>query len=370
MNVAAAASHRILGGIAWGAFGVLALATLTVLMGGSAAHADEEPETPLGTLTSLVGATVEETASLATPLATDVLDPAVQTVVETVVAPVVAPVVQQTVPQVVESAAETVQSAPIIGDAAQPVLDSVTPVVTETVAAVSSPVTDVLQSDPVATITEPVLQTVSAVAGGEVGELLTDLGVTATVRDVAGAVDATAGVIGGTVEATVPPVLGSLNPPAAPETPDAPDLPDASEGPDAPDAAHVPGVLASADGADVPADAANTSSTPVETSVSFGSPISSRLFEQLGAAASDPGFTQQPAGATPQPNDGPQPPPASMPSPASPTSTAGSGSGFHSDAARLDDSAPGPLRGWTHTNGAHDDALPSSPVADADVSPD
>lgn len=346
MNVAAAASHRILGGIAWGAFGVLALATLTVLMGGSAAHADEEPETPLGTLTSLVGATVEETASLATPLATDVLDPAVQTVVE------------------------TVQSAPIIGDAAQPVLDSLTPVVTETVAAVSSPVTDVLQSDPVSAITEPVLQTVSAVADGEVGELLTDLGVTATVRDVAGAVDATAGVIGGTVEATVPPVLGSLNPPAASETPDAPSTPDASEGPDAPDAAHVPGVHASADGADVPADAANTSSTPVEASVSFGSPISSRLFEQRGTAASDPGFTQQPAGATPQPNDGPQPPPASMPSPASPTSTAGSGSGFHSDGARLDDSAPGPLRGWTHTNGAHDDALPSSPVADADVSPD
>ncbi|GGD67399.1 hypothetical protein GCM10007269_08130 [Microbacterium murale] len=347
MNVAVAASRRILSGIAWVAFGVLAWATFTVLIGGSAAHAEEEPETPLGTLTSLVGSTVEEAASLATPLVTDVVTPVVETAV--------APVVQQTAPQVVESAVETVQSTPVVGDAAQPVLDSVAPVMTDTVETVSSPVTDVLQSAPVATITEPVLQTLSGVAGGEVGELLTDLGVTGAVREVAGAVDRTSDLLGGTVEATVPPVLGSLNPPVTPDPPDAPDTAPVSEAPD-----H-------AVDSDAPASVRVDDTVVRAASETSTSRISARLFEQLRAAASDPDIAEQDSAVPTRPHDAPQAPPAA---PSGTSTAAGSSGGSHSDAARLDDSAADPLRAWKRTLGALDDALPSSPVADADVSPD
>lgn len=344
MNVAVAAPRRILSGIAWVAFGVLAWATFTVLIGGTAAHADDEPETPLSPLTSLVGSTVHDVSSLATPLVTEVVAPVVETV---------APVVQQAAPQVVESAVETIESAPVVGDSVQPVLDSVAPVATETVEAVTSPLTDALQHAPVATITEPVLQTISGVAGGSVGELLTDLGITGAVREIVRVVDATTDLIGGAVDSTVPPVLGALNPPAASEVPDT---------------AAVPEAPIHADGSDAPAPVRVDDAVVRTASEAVASRISARLFEQLRAAASDATALAELATAAPtRPYDNHQAPPAG---PSTPLPSTGSGSGSHSDAARLADSAADPLRAWKRTLGAPDDALPSSPVADADVSPD
>ncbi len=348
MNVAAAAPRRILSGIAWVAFGVLAWATFTVLIGGSAAHAEEEPEAPLSPLTSLVGSTVDDVSSLATPIATEIVAPVVETVVETVVAPVV----QQTAPQIAERTIEAVVSTPIVGDSVRPVLDPVAPLTTGAVEAVASPLTGALQHAPVATLTEPVLQTLSGIADGTVGEVLTDLGITGALREVVEVVDATADLIGGTAAGTVPPVLGALTPPAASEVPDTEPV---AEAPVHHDESEPPS-SARVDDAVVRAASEATIGR-----------MSTHAFGQLSAAASDAPLAERDAAASTRPHENRHAPLAGL---STPLPSTGSGGGSHGDAARLGDSAFDPLHTWKRILGASDDALPSSPVAGTDVSPD
>jgi len=342
--VTATAPRRILSGVAWGTFGVLAWATLTVLIGGGAAHAEEELQAPLSPLTSLVGSTVDDVSSLATPI----VAPVVETVVETVVAPVA----QQTAPQIVESTVGAVVSTPIVGDSVRPVLDSVAPITTGAVETVASPLTGALQNAPVSTLTEPVLHTLSGIADGTVGEVLTDLGITDALREVVGVVDATADLIGGTAASTVPPVLGALTPPAASEVPDTEPV---AEAPVREDESETP---SSSRDDDAVVRAASEHAT---------GRMSAHVFEQLSAAASDAAVAEPDAVASTRPHENHQAPPASL---STPLPSTGSGGGSHSDAARLGDSAFDPLHTWKRTLGAPDDALPSSPVAGTDVSPD
>jgi hypothetical protein len=65
-------------------------------------------------------------------------------------------------------------------------------------------------------------------------------------------------------------------------------------------------------------------------------------------------------------------PPSGVPSssPAAPSSSAGPGGGSSTIHARLIDSTAAPLSSWERVSGASDDALPGSPSADTDVSPD
>lgn len=344
----ATAPRRILSGVAWGTFGVLAWATLTVLIGGGAAHAEEEPQAPLSPLTSLVGPTVDDVSSLATPIATEIVTPVVETVVKTVVAPVV----QQTAPQIAESTVEAVVSTPIVGDSVRPVLDSVAPITTGAVEAVVSPLTGALRNAPVSTLTEPVLQTLSGIADGTVGEVLTDLGITGALREVVGVVDATADLIGGTASSTATPVHGALTPPAASEVPDTEPV---AEAPVHQDESEPP---ASSRVDDAVVRAASEDAT---------GRMSAHAFEQLSAAASDAGVAGPDAAASTRPHEHHQAPLAGL---STPLPSTGSGGGSHSDAARLGDSAFDPLHTWKRTLGASDDALPSSPVAGTDVSPD
>src|SRR5690606_14140674 len=98
---------RIPFAIAWGALGVVAWATFTILASGGSAHAEEEPDRPLDGLTSLVGSTVGAGADLAADVLTETVSPVVETV---------APVVTQTVPAIVEP----VTTAPVAAEVVQP----------------------------------------------------------------------------------------------------------------------------------------------------------------------------------------------------------------------------------------------------------
>src|SRR5690606_40255882 len=79
VNVRTAASRRIPFAIAWGALGVVAWATFTILASGGSAHAEEEPDRPLDGLTSLVGSPVGAGAGLAADVPTETVSPAVET---------------------------------------------------------------------------------------------------------------------------------------------------------------------------------------------------------------------------------------------------------------------------------------------------
>ena len=61
----------------WGGIGVLAWATLTVLLSGGSAHADDQEDGPLDGLTSLVGNTVSAVTAPVAPIVTEVVAPAV-----------------------------------------------------------------------------------------------------------------------------------------------------------------------------------------------------------------------------------------------------------------------------------------------------
>ncbi|WP_101847938.1 hypothetical protein [Zhihengliuella sp. ISTPL4] len=341
--------------VLWGGIGALAWAALTVLTGGTSAHAEEQPKGPLDSLTSVVSETVTAVTKpvvnnvvapvvnhVATPVVQEVVAPVVHEVVTPVVTHVTAPV-QQAAPEVVETVTETVTQVPVVGDTAAPVLETVS----ETADAVVGPVTDLLGSAPVSEVTAPVLDFVGDLP--LLGGIVVDSGAIDLVENVVGVVDDTTGLIGGVVEETVPPVVEVLTPqvPVAPQTPV--------------DAVPASTVIPRADIAIVPpALTSERSSSPTaghESALRTGSANGATLpATDAHSPAGDP--APVPFGA----------PPGAPVAPAS--SSATSGGGFASAHARLSEIGANPLRAWERAAGAADDALPGAPVADTDVSPD
>lgn len=316
----------------WGGIGVLAWATLTVLLSGGTAHADDQEDGPLDGLTSLVSNTVSAVTAPVAPIVTEVVAP--------VVTQVVAPV-QQAVPAVVTTVTAPVVNAPVVGPAVAPVVHAVT----ETTTAVVAPVTDVLTGAPVSQITDPILDTVSGIP--VVGGLASDLGLISAVDDVVGVVDDTTALLGNVTSETIPPVLEALDPTS----------PEPGEGPASitePAVTTTPTVISAEDIATMP-PATSTALPPA------GSSHPSALPAANGATGAGDDTTRVPT----------DPPPSSPPGSTVPaSSSAGPGGGSGASPARLSDANSSPLRAGERTSGASDDELPSSPVADTDVSPD
>ncbi|WP_431075021.1 hypothetical protein [Microbacterium phyllosphaerae] len=338
----AQATRRGLPAIAlWGGVGALAWAAITVLTGGSSAHADESSDAPLfDGVTSLVSQTVSSVGDTVTavtsPIVTQVVKPVVTEVVAPVVTQVVAPV-QQAAPPVVEHVSETITQVPVVGPAAAPVVEAVT----DTAQAVVAPVTDLLTDAPASQIVTPVQEALAALPG--VGRLIEELGVDTLLDDVIGVVDATTDVVGGVVETTVPPVLTALDPNHSESGPSIPGLDSLGFVVDGPSA-----------------------STPPAT------PASSRAQPAGDSAASALQPVAHPAApATSAPESGdtaPFTPPVGAP--VAPSSSAGSGGASAFSHARLSDVGVPAFRTVERTPGAPDDVLPTSLVADTDVSPD
>lgn len=338
----AQATRRGLPAIAlWGGLGALAWAAITVLTGGSSAHADEKSDAPLlDGVTTLVSQTVSSVGDTVTAVTSPVVTQVVKPVVTEVVAPVVTQVVepvQQAAPPVVEHVSEAVAHVPVVGPAAAPVVEAVT----DTAQAVVTPVTDLLTDAPASQIVTPVQDALAALPG--VGHLLDELGVNTLLDDVVDVVDATTEVVGDVVENTVPPVLGSLDP----TRPDS--------GP------SIPGVDPR-----TPVDSVIAVSTLPATPAPAGAQTAG------GSSASTPQPVATPADpATSAPDsdhDAPFTPPVG--GPVAPSSSAGSGGASALSHARLSDVGVPAFRAVERTPGAPDDVLPTSLVADTDVSPD
>ncbi|MFS0894683.1 hypothetical protein [Microbacterium sp. 179-I 3D3 NHS] len=351
---ARATRRGIPAGVIWGGFGVLAWAALTALTGGGSAHADEQPSGPLDGLTSLVSETVSAVTAPVTPVVEQVVAP-VAPVVQQVVAPV-APVVQQVVapvqqaaPAVVDTVTETVAQAPVVGSVATPVLEAVS----HTTQAVVAPVTGILTDSPVSQITDPVLDLVTGLP--IVGKVVDDLGAIDLIDGVVGIVDDTTGLIGGVVDETVPPVLEAIDPA----------VPGAAGGPRAPTSPAVPGRGSAGSGTTAVAVQPSSAAASVVPSKRVPGPASDLSASAVIAAEHASG--EQPS----SPNGGADVPSgAPAGAPVSPTSSAGPGGSSASVHARLSDVGALPLSAWERASGSTDDALPTSPVADTDVSPD
>lgn len=333
----------------WGGLGALAWAALTVLTGGSSAHADDE--TPLldgvSSLVSETVSTVEDTVTAVTkpvvtvtkPVVTQVAKPVVTEVVKPVVTEVVKPVVtqvvkpvQQSAPAVVEQVSEAVTQIPVAGPVTAPVVTAVT----DTATAVVTPVTDLLKNAPASQIIDPVQRALSELP--VVGRLLDDLGVNLLVDEVVDVVDTTTDIVGGVVDETVIPVAPTLDP-------------------------NRPGGVTPAQSAD-PTDS-NSAAVAIATAPARSAAPGSAAF------TSEPLVTSViPAASAPASDrhDAPTAPPVG--SPAAPTSSAGSGGASALSHARLSDVGVPALRAVERTPGASDDVLPTSLVADTDVSPD
>ncbi|KQQ67130.1 hypothetical protein [Microbacterium sp. Leaf320] len=338
----AQATRRGLPAIAlWGGMGALAWAAITVLTGGSSAHADESSDAPLlDGVTSLVSQTVssvgDTVTAVSSPIVTQVVKPVVTEVVAPVVTQVVAPV-QQAAPPVVEHVSDTVTQVPVVGPAAAPVVAAVT----DTAQAVVTPVTDLLTEAPVSQIVTPVQDALAALPG--VGRLIEELGVDTLLDDVVGVVDATTDVVGGVVENTVPPVLVALDP-------------SRSESGSA-----LPGL----DSLGFDVDVRSTSTPPATTAPTRSQPAGDSATSALAPVAPP----AAPATSAPESGDtAPFTPPVG--GPVTPSSSAGSGGASALSHARLSDVGVPAFRAVERTPGAPDDVLPTSLVADTDVSPD
>ncbi|WP_147040958.1 hypothetical protein [Microbacterium aerolatum] len=338
------ASRRISTGIAWGAFAVLAWAAVTLMTSTGTAQADEETDGPLNGLTSLVGSTV----GTGTELVSDVVTETVVPVVEHV-APVVTETVPAAVAPVTQTVSQTVEAVPVVRDVVPPVLAPVTEKVAETATEVAAPVTQLPQESPVSQVTDPLLDTVSKI--GIVGDVLDDLSVADAVTDISRAVDATTGSLGRTVADAAPPLLDTVDQ----VVPDAPDV-------------SVP----SAPVRDEFAPAPSPASSVVPATATFNATAFSAAdtsMHPLAAMAAAPTGAVAEVGTGGEPADPVRAAHAPPGSPA-PSSSAGHGGVQMGEAARLGDAAADSLRAWKHTLGATDDALPCSPVSEADVSPD
>lgn len=336
----------------WGGVGVLAWAALTVVFGGGSAQADEHQDPSLlGGASSLVSqtvSTVETTVVAATqpvvaPVVADVVAPVVTDVVAPVVSDVVAPAVtqvaapvQQVVPPVVDVVVETVEQTPVVAPVTAPIVDAVV----DTAESVVTPVTDLLQDGPASQIVDPILDVVDGLP--IVGTVLDELGVTGVVDDVVDVVDDATGIVGETVDGTLPPLLGAVDPVD-------------TDGP----ASSVP-VLAPADSA---ADAGSVAAAASERGSSrIPAPTSAFAPGPVATPATDPSATAPASGG-----DDRLPTPAGAPSG---SSSAASGASSTLSHARVSDVGISPLSVRERSAGSSDDVLPTSLMPDTDVSPD
>ncbi|KJQ52637.1 hypothetical protein [Microbacterium sp. SA39] len=324
--------------VIWGGFGALAWAALTVLTGGGSAYADEA-NGPLDGLTS----TVEETVTaVAAPVVNQVVAPVVTQVAAPVVQAVTAPV-QQAAPPVVAAVAKPVTQAVAQVPVAAPVVQAVAP----TVQAVVETGTDLLIDSPASHVVDPIMDAVTGLP--IVGEVVEDLGTRDLVDSVVDVVDDVTGVIGGVVDATVPPIVDGIDPalpdPALPGTV----LPVAGGSSDPGSSSSLTQLSATASGSSVYATVPALATQPVAPAS-----IPTVVIGERGAPGAS---SDAPSGAPPG-------------APVSPTSSAGPGGGASSAFARLGDVGVDPLRAWDRVTGPSDDALPGSPVADTDNSPD
>ena len=326
----------------WGGLGALAWATITVLTGGSSAHADEATDAPLlGGVTSAVSQTVSSVGDTVTavtkPVVTQVVKPVVTQVVAPVVTQVVAPV-QQAAPPIVEHLSENVTKVPVVGPVAAPVVTAVT----DAAQAVVEPVTDLLQDAPASQVVTPVRDAVSALP--VVGHVIDELGVTTLLDDLTGVVDASTDVIGVVVDETVPPVLGALDP-AAPGGASPLPTPDSARPSADQTSGGAPGTSASARPAAARSGGVGSDSVPVAPPAAPATTVPATDGEGTPAAP--------PAGA-----------------PTVPSSSATSGGASALSHARLGEVGIPAFRAVERAPGAPDDVLPTSLVADTDVSPD
>ena len=359
----AQATRRGLPAVAlWGGVGAIAWAAITILTGGSSASADDgSNDSLLDRVSSIMSETVssvEDTVTSVTspvvapvePVVTEVVQPVVTQVVQPVVTEVVEPVVthvvepvQQVAPPVVEHVAETIAQVPVVGPATSPIVDAAT----DTAGAVITPVTDLLDGSPVAEIVAPVQDLIAELP--IVGDLVDDLGVPPVIDDVVGVIDATTPSVGTVVENTLPPVLEAITP-ARP----------GSSGSD-PD----PGPIGTAPLGTVSPLADEPTRGHFSTSA-VRQPVipsaGSDLPPTVSVAASE---VNEPAADV---EESPSAPPAGAPS--APTSSAGSSGASSFTPARLSDAGVSAFRTVERTSGASDDVLPTSLVADTDVSPD
>lgn len=359
----AQATRRGLPAVAlWGGVGAIAWATITILTGGSSASADDgSNDSLLDGVSSIVSETVssvEDTVTSVTspivapvePVVTEVVQPVVTQVVEPVVTEVVEPVVthvvepvQQVAPPVVEHVAETIAQVPVVGPAASPIIDAAT----DTTGAVITPVTDLLDGSPVAEIVAPVQDLITELP--IVGELVDDLGVPPVIDDVVGVIDATTPTVGTVVENTLPPVLEAITPARPGSSGSDPD-------PGPIGTAPLGTVSPLADGPTRGHFSTSAVRQPVIPSAG------SDLPPTVSVAASE---VHEPAADV---EESPSAPPAGAPS--APTSSAGSSGASSFTPARLSDAGVSAFRTVERTCGASDDVLPTSLVADTDVSPD
>lgn len=342
--MAEAPGHRILTGALWAGFIALAWTVFTLFFGGGAAHADDrEDDGRSGGLTSLLGETVGGLTSLAGDTvrgATAIVAPVVTEVVAPVVTTVVAPV-QEAVPEVVTTVTETVESVPVVGQTATPVVSGVG----DAVEAVTTPVTEVLQDAPVTQLTDPVTAALEQIP--VVGGLLSGLGVTDGVDNLAGALDATVGVVGDVAAGTFPPVLDALDP----GTPDT-GVPGET----------TPEPAADAPPADIPEAPASSARTAAPAEASTGQDHFTPVID-AGVGIGPPAL---PATGAPASPEAPAHTPLGVPT----NSSAGFAGGHFSDGARLGDAATDPHRAGLRVSGVTDDVLPPSRSAETDVSPD
>jgi hypothetical protein len=329
--------------VIWGGFSALAWAALTVLTGGVSAHADESGG-PLDGLTSTVDETVTAvTAPVVTQVVASVVTQAAAPVVQAVTAPV-----QQAAPPVVAAVTEPVTQAVAQVPVVAPVVHAVAP----TVQAVVEAGTDLLTDSPATHVVDPILDAVTGLP--IVGGIVENSGTRDLVDSVVDVVDDVTGVIGGVVDETVPPILGRVDPAVPGTALPGTELPDtASPGTDPssdPKALNDPAQLfATASGSSVLATVPALPTQPV-------APASNSTV-MVGERGAPGASSDVPSGAPPG-------------SPVAPTSSAGPGGAASSAFARLGDVGVHPLRAWERVTGASDDALPGSPVADTDNSPD
>ena len=357
MDVTASTGHRLRVGLFSGACLALGWAALSVLLGSSPAHADDSGGLLdgagglLGDASSAVASTVSGTAS------------AVATTVDAVIAPV-----QNSVEALSPAASDGVGVAPgVVQDAGSSLVDAVasTPAVPDQVADVVTdlgstvstavpdalaPVSTVLASSPVSSLTAPVTASLASVP--VVGGATTELGVPALIDRVGGAVD---GVTG-----SLAPVLGGLSPAIPPGVPPT-DPGDAS----APVASGT-GPLASASTVPPPTTAvvAASSAGPPVRAIDGSAGVARNA---LGASGPPPSASSPPSAPTAPNAPDPWATPAGTGTSSSSAGTGGGSAPWFATISALTASAP---HLSVPAGGAADDALPASPVFATDVSPD
>lgn len=328
-----ASRRRIPAVFVWGALAVLAWAAFTALVGGGDARADDDTDKPLSGVSSLLTGVVSEVA-----------DPLVEGVVE-VVTETTAPVVNAT-EKVVEKTVEVVAKVPVVGKPASDALGTTG----QAVSTVVETVGDVAADSPVSSVVKPVTDIVREVP--VVGTVLDDLGATDLLDDSAGAVDGVVDSLTPVVDRTVPPVIEALDPQHpnddATTAPDGATPTPAAPGPDASATDPQAMVRAAAD--------------PAPVAVAFA--MKPTFVASVGVVASSATQTRSDADEPTSPATGP---PLAMAPASSSAGPGGSAGGMNAALHHLHVHADG---AWAAAGHPADSALPPSPVGSTDVSPD